>query len=142
MDKITAIRNTNNLLSNRIKSMTQILYPPTHKTENFAAEIKFQTANNETFTTVIKLKAGMKSNVIVDKEFKRLISIKGIIKIEYILPYKEEKVLTSPNTLLIVPETSYTIECIEDAELIIIHKSKKQGQRYIIREQETIYNKI
>lgn len=142
MDKLTAIRQTNSLLLNRIKSITEALYPPTNESENFSAEIRFQTSNEETSTNLIKLKAGMRSKVIVDNEFKRLICIKGVIKIQYVLPYDEERLLTSPNTQLIVPETSYIIECVEDAELITIHKPKKKGQRYIISEQETIYNKI
>lgn len=142
MGKLEAIRYTNQLLVNRIKAISEALYPPTNESENFSAEIKYQTSNEETVTNLIKLKAGMKSKMLVEGEFKRLVCIKGVIKIHYIYPFNEDRILTSPNTQLIVPETSYIIECIEDAELLTVHKPKKKGQRYIISEQQTIYKKL
>jgi hypothetical protein len=141
MDKLSELKKTNNHIQHRIREITNHSCS-TNITEesNYYVDMKYHTENDTTSTNLFRLKKGMKSNIITNSEFHRLICTKGSIKIHFI-PYKESAVITTPNTQLILPNTRYIIEALDDSEIISVYKLKKSGEKFKIKEQETIYNK-
>jgi hypothetical protein len=86
------------------------------------------------------IEGGQKSKPFIENEFQRIVCIAGKIKI--VLPeYEEEVILTSPNTMLIPPNTKYLIESITNSEIIVVFKPRKEVNEKILVE-ETIYNKL
>lgn len=142
--KISELKKTNNIIQNKIRNIVNHGYHSNGNiSENetqFYIDVKYHRDNDETSTNIFKLKKGMKSKILSDDVFNRIICIKGSIKIHF-TPYKEEVVVSTPNSQLILPNTKYIIEALEDSELISIYKTAKEGERFAINENETIYNK-
>lgn len=141
MDKLSELRKTNNHIQHRIREITNHSCGRTIEEENnYYVDIKYHRENDTTSTNIFRLKKGMKSSTIMNIEFHRLISIKGSVKIHFI-PYSESVIITTPNTQLILPNTKYIIEALEDCEIISVYKLQKNGEKFKIKELETIYNK-
>lgn len=141
--KISELKKTNNILQNCIRNIVNHGYHSNSDdalTNKFFPDIKYHTNNDETSTNIFKLKKGMKSKIISDDVFNRIVCIKGAIKIHFI-PFKEEVIIKTPNSQLILPNTRYMIEALEDTELISIYKTTKIGERFAINEKETIYKR-
>lgn len=141
-NKLAELKNTNNLLQNRIRSILAKTYNSKSFNNNngYDPEVNFHLDTDSTSTNILKLKSGMISGIISDEYFNRIVCLSGKIKINFI-PYKEEKIITPLNTQLIIPDTKYFIEVLEDSEIISIYKPAKRGVPFKIMEQETIYNK-
>lgn len=142
-NKIIELKKLNNKIQNRIRSIVNHGYQSNDidNTTTFYPEIKHHRENDTTSTNIFKLKKGMKSKILCEDVFNRIICIKGKIKIHFV-PFKDEVIITSPNTQLIIPETRYIIEVLEDCEIISVYKSIEKGEKFEIKEQETIYNKL
>lgn len=134
--KIEALRQTNILLSRKLKSLDYSLYGKT----NYKSDIIFQSSNKETSLNILTIKGGQKSNPLEENEFQRIVCISGELKIT-LLDFDEEMILTSSNTTLIPPQTKYIIETIIDSEIIVVFKPKKEIKQKLIK-QKSIYNKI
>lgn len=141
--KLRELKKTNNMIQTRIRTIINHGYSSNdiEHSYNFYPDIKNHFENCSTSTNIISLKKGMVSKILSDEEFNRIVCISGKIKIIFI-NLKEEIVLTPPNTQLIIPETKYVMQVLEDSEIISIYKPVKKGENYKIKEQETIYNKI
>ena len=142
-NKLSELRKTNNILQNRIRSIVNHGYHSNNDDvhENkFYIDIKYHKENEETSTNIFNLKKGMKSKILSDDVFNRIVCIKGSVKIHFI-PFKEEVIVRTPNSQLILPNTRYIIEALEDTELISIYKTARVGERFAINENETIYKK-
>jgi len=141
MDKISELKKTNNFIQHRIKEITNNSCLTTNNESNdYLVDVKYHGENDTTSTNIFKLKKGMKSNIITNDVFNRIVCTKGSIKIKYIR-FKDDVIITTPNTQLILPNSRYIIEALEDCELISIYISKKTAKNFIIKQQETIYNK-
>lgn len=141
-NKLNELKIINNKIQNHIRSMVNHGYKSNDVQENtvFYPEIKHHRENNTTSTNIFKIKKGMISKILNDDVFNRIICIKGKIKI-YLISFNEEIIITAPNTQLILPKTNYKIEVLEDSEIISVYKTPKKGERFEIKEHETIYNK-
>jgi hypothetical protein len=135
-NKIDALRQTNVLLSRKLKSLDYSFYGKT----NYRSEILFQSSNKETSLNILKIEGGQKSKPFIENEFQRIICISGELKIT-LLDFDEEMTLTSSNTALIPPQTKYVIETIKDSEVIVVFKPRKEIKEKIMKEK-TIYNKV
>ncbi len=123
MDKIGELKKTNNFIQHRIREITNHSCLTTiTETNNYFVDVKYHRENDSTSTNIFKLKKGMKSNIITNNEFNRIICTKGSIKIHF-LPSKKNVVITTPNTQLILPYSRYLIEALEDCELISVFKA-------------------
>ena len=140
MDKISELKKTNNFIQHRIREIMNHSCTTINEEKNYYVDIKYHRENDTTSTNIFKLKKGMKSNIMSNDEFNRIICTKGSIKIHFV-PFKENVVVTTPNTQLILPNSRYIIEALEDCELISVYTSKKTVEKYTINKQETIYNK-
>ena len=140
--KLMELRKTNNVIQSRIREIIQYGYTSNddEKVYDFYPEVKHHRENSSTSTNIIRLKKGMISGVLSDNEFNRITCISGKIKIHFV-NLKEDRILTPPNTQLIIPETKYIIQVLEDSEIISIYKPVRKGENYKIKEQETIYIK-
>jgi hypothetical protein len=141
MDKISELKKTNNFIQHRIREIMNHSCATINEEKNYYVDIKYHRENDSTSTNIFKLKKGMKSNIITNDEFNRIICTKGSIKIHFI-PFRENVVVTTPNTQLILPNSRYIIEALEDCELISVFKTIKNTKKITIKEQETIYNKL
>ncbi len=134
-DKLYALKEANTIISRKIRSMDFSL----NGTNHFKSELMYQSSNAETSLNIYSIKGGQKSESFIENEFQRMVCIKGEIKIT--LPkHDEEVMLTSSNTMLIPPQTEYTVETIKDSDIIVVFKPRK-GQEEKIMVLETIYNK-
>ena len=134
-DKLYALKEANTIISRKIRSMDFSL----NGTNHFKSELMYQSSNAETSLNIYSIKGGQKSESFIENEFQRMVCIKGEIKIT--LPkHDEEVMLTSSNTMLIPPQTEYTVETIKDSDIIVVYKPRK-GQEEKIMVLETIYNK-
>ena len=141
MDKIGELKKTNNFIQHRIREITNhSCVTSITEDNNYYVDVKYHRENESTSTNIFKLKKGMKSNIITNNEFNRIICTKGSIRIHFV-PFKENVVVTTPNTQLILPNSRYIIEALEDCELISVYKTMKNTKKITIKEQETIYNK-
>lgn len=141
-NKLRELKRTNNIIQNRIREIINHGYSSNgvEHTHNFYPEIKHHVENCTTSTNIIRLKRGMISKILSDDVFNRIICISGKIRIHFVR-LKESVTVIPPNTQLIIPETDYIIEVLEDSEIISIYKPIKKGENVKIMEQETIYNK-
>lgn len=141
MEKIRAIQETNKIINDRIDRIKKTL---TEEQVSFFdsdlnSEKIYEGQNDETSYTICKISVGEKTGNIKEKEFKRIICLKGEIKI-YIPLFDEEVFMSSPNSILIPPNTIYSIEVVNDCELMGIYKPrKKQERKNLIKE--SIYTK-
>lgn len=129
MDKISALKRTKERLNDKIKSFENQMYSEVQTNKTFFdEEIVHSCSNEESSAVMIKIRGGQKTGELVEEEFKRIICMKGLLKIN-IPSYKsdEEFILRSLNTLLIPPKTVYNMEIIEDSDIINIYKPKKEG---------------
>lgn len=128
MDKISALKETKEKLTDKIKSFGTLFYSEIQSNKSFLnQDIIYRNSNEESSTIILKINSGEKIKNLIEDEFKRVVCLKGVIKI--IIPsYKndEEFILKSPNTLLIPPKTIYNMEVLEDCEIINIYKPKKE----------------
>jgi tellurite resistance-related uncharacterized protein len=127
MDKISALKITKEKLNDKIKSFETLIYSEKQSDKLFFdEEIIHRCSNDESSAIMLRIKAGQKTSQLVEEEFKRIVVLKGKIKI-HIPSYKndEDFILNSPNTLLIPPKTVYSMEIIEDTEIINVYKPKK-----------------
>jgi hypothetical protein len=140
--KLRELKKTNNIIQNRIREIINHGYVSNdiEHAYDFYPEIKHHFENCSTSTNIIRLKKGMVSKILSDNTFNRIVCISGKIKIHFVR-LRESVIVTPPNTQLIIPETEYIIETLEDSEIISIYKSIKKGESVKIMEQETIYNK-
>lgn len=138
-EKITALKKTNTLLSRMMKSLDVSLNGP--GSEKYNSELIYQSSNEETSLSIYAIKGGQTSDVYIEKEFQRIVCIGGAIKVYILDAYNESVVLTSSNTILIPPQTKFKLETIEDTQLIIVFKPKKEVLEKVL-VKETIYNKI
>ena len=135
-DKLYALKEANTIISRKIRSLDFSL----NGARGFKSELLYDSYNSETSLNVYFIRAGQKSELFMENEFQRIVCIKGEIKIS--LPKQnEEMVLSSPNTMLIPPLTEYSVESIQDSEVIVIFKPQKKQEEEIL-VTETIYNKI
>ena len=141
MKKISELKKTNELLSQRLGTIKSKLNGKVSKTLNFSEHIIYQKFSDDSYFNFYSVEQNIKSSIITEKDFVRIICTSGKIKVN-ILPFNEETIVKSPNTQLITPNTPYFIETIEDSEIIIVHKTKKENARYKIMEEKTIYNKL
>lgn len=142
-NKLKELKRTNNIIQNRIRTIVNHGYSSNNVEDmyDFYPDVKHHFDNSSTSTNIISLKKGMISKILSDDEFNRIICISGRLKIIFVNT-NEEKLLTPPNTQLIIPEAKYVIQVLEDSEIISVYKSIKKNENYKIKEQETIYNKI
>ena len=123
MDKISELKKTNNFIQHRIREITNHSCVTTYdvnETTDYYVDVKYHRENDTTSTNIFKLKKGMKSNIITNDEFNRIICTKVSIKIKYV-PFKDDVIVTTPNTQLILPNSRYIIEALEDCELISVY---------------------
>ena len=144
MNKLTELKNTNNLLKKRINSFNDKLKSTNTSVSegwDFSSFLIYHNSNNETSYDYLKILSNRKSKLMINDQFIRIICIYGQIKI--IMPSLNEEITISPlNTHLIIPKTPYYIETLKNSELMCIYKPKKENTRYKIKEEKTIYNKI
>lgn len=136
MTKLDKLRNVNNKINQLLISKSN-----GYITSNLETEQIYQYINGETHCEIHNIKKSQKTDLIDDNDFKRIICIKGKIKV-YIPKYDEKIILTPPNTLLITPKTKHTIEPLVDSQLIFIYKTKEQINNKELIENNTIYNKV
>lgn len=139
--KLTELKKTNKSIQHKIENMLNNNKTFQKKTNNYFPNIIYSTNNEETHTSIIKLKKGMKSDILFDEVFHKIICIKGKIKILF-LYYNEQKTITSLNTQLVVPNAKYIIEVIEDSEIISVCCDFNQKEKSKLFNHTTIYNKI
>lgn len=138
MNKLGALKKTNNLISKKLKRLENSL----NESRIYKAELLFELSNDETSLNVFFIKGGQKSEVTIEEQFQRIVCIQGEIKINIINSTHNEVItLHSSNTVFIPPQTNYTIESIIDSEIIIVYKPKKLVNMPIMIT-ETIYNKV
>jgi len=127
INKISALKDTNLKIENAIKGYKTLLYSESRlEMANVEEDIINRHSNEETSCLMLKLKGGQKTPILIEDEFKRIICLKGIVRI--IIPSYEESediILESINTILIPPKTEYFLEIIKDCEIITVYKPKK-----------------
>ena len=121
MEKIFALKQTNHLLNEKIKSLRFSI----KRDNNYNAELKYLTNNSETSTCIYEIKGGQKSKTFIEDEFQRIVCLGGSIRIT-LNDFDEQMILSSSNTMLIPPNTKFDIESITDSEVIIVFKPKKK----------------
>lgn len=131
MEKIRALKEANVLLSQKIKSLTEAT--------EYKSNVLYHSSNNETSISIYSIVGGQKSNLFIENEFQRIICIAGEIKITLFNGYNEDITLTSSNTILIPPNTKYTVETKKNSEVIVVYKPKKEIKEKVLVKQ-TIYN--
>jgi hypothetical protein len=137
-DKLTALKDANIIIGRKLKSLNFSL----NGTNKYKPELTYQTSNSETSVNIFSIKGGQKSETFIENEFQRIICIEGKIAIFLIgSTYNEKIILSSSNTLLIPPQTEYHVESLEDSEVIVVFKPRKEEKEKIL-VGETIYNKI
>ena len=140
MDKLSALKKTKNLLLRRMENIQESIIYNSIDNNDLIINMIYQSNNEETSFNYFKIKKNQKSKILIQEEFKRIICLKGKLKI-YIPSFNEDYILVSPNTQLIPPNTHYIIESLEDCEIISIFKPVKNNSRYKISESKTIYKK-
>ena len=122
-NKLSELKKTNNMIHNRIRDILNHGFQSIDIGEehNYYPELKYHSENKCTSTNILSLKRGMISKTLSEDIFTRIICIKGSIKIQFI-PFREEIIVNSPNTILIIPNTKYKIEVLEESEIINVYK--------------------
>jgi hypothetical protein len=131
MTKLDALKNTNKLIHERIDEMTRDYEAEELHSifdSNLIHEILYEGRNEETSFVICRLEKGQRTEILVEEEFKRIICLKGKLKI-YIQMFDEVVSMSSPNGILIPPNTEYSIEVTEDCELIGVYKPQKPNIR-------------
>jgi hypothetical protein len=141
MEKLRAIQETNKIINERIDRIKQSFSED--RISLFDGDLFCDTVheghNNETSYSICRFETGQKSENINEVEFKRIVCLKGKIII-FIPLFNEEIIMTSPNSILIPPNTKYSIEVMENCELMGIYKPKKRVEDKNLIE-ERIYTK-
>jgi len=128
MNKIKELQRVNNIISQKLKYLDSSIKRGT----KYKSELLFTTSNDETSIEIYSIKGDEKSKTFIENEFQRIICIKGEIKINLYNDFDEEITLSSANTILIPPQTTFTIECIKDAEIIVVYKPKKENNEAVL----------
>jgi len=138
MGKLSVLKETNNLISRKLKSLDFSLNGQT----KYNTELMYQTANSETSLNVFYIEGGQKSEPFIENEFQRIVCLEGEIIITLLGSSYDEKIkLNSSNTILIPPQTKYVVESLEDSQVAVVFKPRKEVKEKILTEH-TIYNKI
>jgi len=126
MTKLDALKKTSKLLDDRIDELTRNYNSETNSIfkSELVHEVLYEGYNAETSFTICKIDKGQKTELLVEKEFKRIVCLKGKLKI-YMPMFDEVVLMSSPNGILIPPNTEYCIEVIENSEVMGVYKPKK-----------------
>lgn len=133
--KITALKNANDKIEKTIRSYKTLLYSESQlEKANVEEDVVNRHSNDETSCLMLKLKGGQKTPILIEDEFKRIICLKGIVRIN-IPSYEEseEIILESINTILIPPKTEYILEIIKDCEIVTVYKPKKDFYANVLK---------
>lgn len=141
-NKLEELKKTNILLDAKIKSLLDNNQNMENQfsSYNYKPIITLDIDNSVTNYKIIQLKGNMKSNVLTDDVFNRIVCVAGKIKITFINT-NEEIILTPPNTVLIIPHREYIFDIIEDCELISVYSPSKKDEILNIIDEESIYKK-
>ena len=136
--KIDLLKKTNHMISNKINDLVSKV----SEYENvsfFNSKILYdniyENSNKETSYLICNIKKGQKTNNLIENDFKKIICLEGKIVIS-IPSFNEKTTLNSLNSIFIPPDTEYSINIIEDSQIIGILKSKKEKELY-----NSIYSK-
>lgn len=135
MNKIDALRNLNNRVELLLKTLSddELLKQRTETISSYSS-------NLETLQFRKHLKAGLKKTEIHTNYFTRLVCVSGNFNIDIDM-LNEQYNLTSPNTILIPPSRSYTIEALDDCEILYVFREKKiNNKQSIYKELNNIHN--
>lgn len=135
MDKISALKNMNSRIELLINNLSNDSFM-----KNRPDIIKKIWNNEETVQFYKYYKNGLKKVELNDNVFTRIVCVSGRLNIQLDM-LNEEYILSSPNTLLIPPSVKFTLEALEDSELIYVYREKKQKNENVsIYKQKEIKN--
>ena len=137
MDKLNELKRVNAVISRQLKSLDTSL----HGDNRYKSELIYNSYNEETSIEIYSIKGNQKSETFIENEFQRIICTKGEVKINLYNGFNEEIILSSSNTILIPPKTKFSVECLKDAELIVVFKPRKDIEEKVLINN-SIYSKI
>lgn len=138
IDKLKALRKVNTFLHERIDQLTE--EKEKIESELLLGDNIFINDNGETTYQILRLENNYNSDIIKNREFKRIICVKGVFTVDF-PEHGDHALVHSPNTILIPPQTEHIIKCLDDCEVIIVYKPNFNISRYKIIEENTIYKK-